>query len=214
MRLRVGVYRIEGSCIDIGNRVDTARWDTGHPARSRRFRRRSCRYTRRLPTAPPPPNAPRGRDRREWVPLASERSRSKSLAPLVPITRAPRIRASCGATTPTPPAAADTTTVSPGCGSTASTAAHAEIRHRRYRRPDSNSTPRVCRTSESRATTTKSACAARGANPMTSSPTANPLVPSPTSATFTGKVIALSFRELCGPLRGEFTLPDTCLTGI
>ena len=43
----------------------------------------------------------------------------------VPMTSAPPSRASWAAYMPTPPAAADTTMVSPGCGFTAATDAHA-----------------------------------------------------------------------------------------
>src|SRR3954454_10799846 len=44
-----------------------------------------------------------------------------------PITVAPRRRASCTASDPTPPAAPDTTTVSAGPGSTANTVAYAVV---------------------------------------------------------------------------------------
>ena len=53
------------------------------------------------------------------------RSHSWLAADAIPTTVAPVRRASCTVSTPTPPAAAETTTVSPGWGSTARTAAQA-----------------------------------------------------------------------------------------
>jgi len=49
-------------------------------------------------------------------PKSSTTARHFSGPPAMPTTRAPAIRAICPATEPVAPAAADTTTVSPGCG--------------------------------------------------------------------------------------------------
>ena len=71
--------------------------------------------------------------------------------------------ASCTAAMPTPPAAAETTTVSPGCGSTVSTPAHAVDPTPAMHAASSQLSSAGLTASESRSTTTNSAWAARGA---------------------------------------------------
>src|SRR5690242_17379624 len=108
------------------------------------------------------------------------RNHSWLCSPASPITVAPVLRASWDATDPTPPAAADTTTVSLGRGATASTQAYPAI-------PTTNSEPATSQDSGpglavswSAGTSTNSAWLARvSVQPSTSSPTANPVTPSP-----------------------------------
>src|SRR5580658_9836912 len=105
-------------------------------------------------------------------------------APARPITVASAFLASCTAIEPTPPAAPETTTVSPGLRATLRTAAYAVV-------PATNREPacshdtflgRGTRLPDS--TTTNSAWLALSlVNPMTSSPTATFDTPGPTSST-------------------------------
>ena len=96
-------------------------------------------------------------------------------SPASPITVAPRRRASCTASDPTPPAAPETTTVSPGAGSTAKTVAYAVV-PATYSAP-ATSHARHCgrETRFTSSATTNCAWLARlWVKPKTSSPTAKP----------------------------------------
>src|SRR5215468_4308025 len=90
-----------------------------------------------------------------------------------PITVAPRRRASCTASDPTPPAAPEMTTVSPGPGSTANTVAYAVV-PATYSDPATSQDSLAGReVSATSSTTTNSAwLALLWVKPRTSSPTA------------------------------------------
>src|SRR5580692_7813593 len=101
-----------------------------------------------------------------------------------PMTVAPVRRASWTASEPTPPAAPETTTVSPSLGWTACTAPHA-VTPTTYRPPaTSHGTLSGLRVRSPASTRTRSACDDRFCvNPITSSRGENPPTPAPTSST-------------------------------
>src|SRR5689334_4715688 len=101
-----------------------------------------------------------------------------------PITVAPRRRASWTASEPTPPAAPETTTVSPGRGSTANTVAYAVVPATYSDPATSQGSPSGRWVSATSSTTTYSAwLALLWVKPTTSSPTATPRTCEPTSTT-------------------------------
>ena len=112
------------------------------------------------------------------------RSHSWLASDAIPTTVAPVRRASCTVSTPTPPAAAETTTVSPGWGSTARTAAQAVA-------PTTCSAPACSHASSDglaticpTGTATYSAWLARASvHPKTSSPTVTECTPEPSALT-------------------------------
>ena len=102
----------------------------------------------------------------------------------MPTTVAPVRRASCTVSTPTPPAAADTTTVSPGRGSTARTAAQA-VAPTTCNAPACShaSSDGFARTWRTGTTTYSAWLARRSVHPNTSSPTATASTPGPSART-------------------------------
>src|SRR6185312_3373484 len=101
-----------------------------------------------------------------------------------PITVAPRRRASCTASDPTPPAAPEMTTVSAGPGSTANTVAYAVVPATYNDPATSQGSPAGREVSATSSTTTNSAwLALLRVKPRTSSPTAKPRTREPASTT-------------------------------
>src|SRR4029077_12062725 len=99
--------------------------------------------------------------------IPSDVRRSTLVSLQVPMTSAPPSRASWAAYRPTPPAAADTTMVSPGCGFTAATDAHAVAPAPAIVAAASHDSPAGLAATASTLSATYSACAARGTNPRT-----------------------------------------------
>ena len=133
----------------------------------------------------------------------------------MPMTLAPRMRSSCTAIEPTPPAAAETTTVSPGCGSTAATAAQAVAPATFSDPATSQLRPSGLGTSWVTGTVTYSAWLERRQDqPSTSSPGANPLTPSPTAVTTPARSVPSPGRERRREALVQQALADARLAGV
>src|SRR5258705_8074173 len=117
----------------------------------------------------------------------------------MPMTSAPRTFNNCTTIDPTPPEAAETTTVSPGPAPTARPAAYA-VTPTTYRDPAaSQDRPFGLATNWSAGTLTNSAwLALRSLHPSTSSPTANESASAPTRATTPARSLPSPDGKLVG----------------
>ncbi len=93
--------------------------------------------------------------------------------------------------------------VSPGCGLTAATDAHAVAPAPAIVAAASHDSPAGLAATASTLSATYSACAARGANPRTSSPTAKSWTPEPISATYPAKSLPCPSGKWAGQMAAK-----------